>query len=255
MGPAAKLTAQDRKDLGMAGGLPSPDNMMTLDDARNLPLIWARDDPNKLKQFVNKGVIAKIKGFDTDMGMPEIMSAWDDMVAASVAFGKSGQKWTPWDVMDTYGNTKGKFGTERRGDFVYDIATGQAVKYVGPTSKTQTSKKVNLTSSEDVRAIAMQALREALGRAPTTEEVAQFRAGINALEKASPEVTTTTVQLKPNLATGDVEQTSSESTTSGGVSQAAMEGVISQAATGTPEYAKHQSGTTYFNALLGLLGG
>lgn len=256
MGAGTKLSPEEaRKELKLAGGMPSNKLFMSVDDARNLPLDWARNDPKKLKEFVNKGIIAKVRGFDSDMGMPEIMSAWDDLVSTAVTFSKSGQDWTPWDVMDTYGDTKGKFGTERRGDWVYDVATDKPVKYVGATTKTQTNKKVNLTSIEDVRALAMQTLREALGRAPTTEEVAQFRTSINALETASPEVGTTTVQLKPNLATGEVEQGDSTTTSSGGVSQAAMESVISQSVQGSPEAAKYQGGTTYFNALMGMLGG
>jgi len=231
------------------------DEYISADEAYALPAIWAREDPKKLRDFVNKGIIAKIPGFDPDMGLPEIMDSWKAMVDASSELGSRGQKWTPWDIMDTYGNTKGKFGTERRGDFVYDVATNQAVKYVGPTSKTTKQSNVNLSSAEDVKAIAMQALREALGRAPTTEEVAKFKTTINQLERSSPEVTTTTSQLKPNLATGEVETVSQSSTTSGGVSQAAIQETISGAVQGTDEAGKYQAGTTYFNALMGLLGG
>lgn len=231
------------------------DEYLSADEAYALPAIWAREDPKKLRDFVNKGIIAKIPRFDADMGLPEIMDAWKVLVDASAELGSRGQKWTPWDIMNTYGDTKGKFGTERRGDFVYDVATGQAVKYVGPTSKTTKDTRVNLSSAEDVKAIAMQALREALGRAPTAEEVAKFKSTINALEQASPEVTTTTSQLKPNLQTGEVETVSQSSVTSGGVSQAAIQETITGAVQGTDEAGKYQAGTTYFNALLGLLGG
>ncbi len=231
------------------------EDYMDLEEARGLPAIWAREDPKKLRDFVNKGIIAKMPGFDGDMGLPEIMDKWDDLLTMSAELDKRGQKWSPWDIMNTYGNTKGKFGTERRGDFVYDIATGQAVKYVGPTTKTTKDSRVNLTSAEDVKAIAMQALREALGRAPTAEEVAKFKSTINALEQSQPEVTTTTSQLKPNLQTGEVETVSQSSTTSGGVSQAAIQETILGAVEGSEEAGKYQAGTTYFNALMGLIGG
>lgn len=230
------------------------DKELSYGEARIMPRDW---DEKTLKEFVNKGILNKIPGFGVDMGMPEILSAWDEMVKTSYELnqGDPKKKWTPWDVLNSYSDQAGKFGTERKGEWVYDIATGKPVKYVGPTSKTRTSRNVNLTSPEDVRALALQAMREALGRAPTTEEVAQFRSAINAMETASPEVTSTTVQLKPNLETGTVEEVSSSSTTSGGVSQAAMEGVISQAAESGPEYGKYQAGTTYFNALMGMMGG
>jgi hypothetical protein len=263
MGSTKKKTTRLIQEIGPDGrrisvpatGTETSDDYISLEEARNLPAIWAREDPGKLRDFVNKGIIAKIPGFDSDMGLPEIMSKWDDFVSVSMELGKTGQKWSPWDVMDTYGNTKGKFGTERRGDFVYDVATGQAVKYVGPKTKTTKQTQVNLSSAEDVKAIAIQALREALGRAPTTEEVAKFKSTINALEKATPEVTTTTSELKPNLATGEVETVSQSATTSGGVSQAAIQETIMGQVEGTDEAGKYQAGTTYFNALLGLLGG
>lgn len=229
------------------------DDMQGYDDVLGLPALWAREDPKKLQELINKGIITKIPGFDSDMGMPEVLDAWKRLVDASVELGSRGMKWSPWDIMETYGNTKGKFGTERRGDFIYDIATDKPVKYVGPKSKTTKSSRINLSSSEDVRAIAMQALREALGRAPTPEEVSQFTTSINAMERTTPEVTTTTTQLRPNLETGQVEAVSEESTTSGGVSQAAIQNVISTAAEGTDEYAKYQGGTTFFNALLSML--
>lgn len=233
----------------------SEDLYQDIDEVRALPALWAREDPGKLRDFVNRGIVAKIPGFDSDMGLPEILDKWDDFISVSAALGEKGQKWTPWDVMDTYGNTKGKFGTERRGDFVYDVATGQAVKYVGPTSKTTKQSRVNLTSAEDVKAIAMDALRQALGRAPTAEEVAKFKATVNTMERATPEVTTTTSQLKPNLATGEVETVSQSSTVSGGVSQAAIAQTITDSVQDTDEAGKYQAGTTYFNALLGMLGG
>lgn len=222
-------------------------------EARLLPRTW---DQKQMQEFVNKGIAYKIKGFDSNMGMPDILSAWDDLVRASYELnqGNPSRKWTPWDVMNSYANNEGKFGTTRKGEWIYDIATGKPVKYVGPTSKTTTNKQINLSSPEEVRALAMQTLREALGRNPTADELTQYRASINSLEQANPEVTTTTTQLKPNLATGEVEQTAQSSTTTGGVGQAGAEAAIMGSVEKSPEYAKFQ-GANYFNALLAMLGG
>lgn len=256
MGKTGLNSAQAAKEERLAGVkvTGSTDSFMDLQAARNLPLEWARNDPKKLREFVNKGIAGKIRGFDVDMGMPEIMSAWDDIVTTSVAFSKSGQNWSPWDVLASYGQGSGKFGTQRKGDWEYDVATGKPVKYVGPKSKTTTAKRIDLSSAEDVKALTMQVLREALGRAPTDEEVAKFKASINSLENANPEVSTTTVQLTPNIQTGEVEQTSSSTTTSGGVSQDAMADLVRGTAEQTPEYAKFQ-GANYFNDLLAMIGG
>lgn len=232
------------------------DPRVPYESARNLPLSW---DDSTLRQFVNQGILNKIPGFGPDMGMPEIISAWDDMVMASMGFNTShrpGDKmWSPWDVMKTYSNNAGKFGTERRGDWIYDIATGKPVKYVGKTKKTTTSTDLDLSSPEDVEVIATQALREALGRAPTVQELAQFKVSINAAEKENPRVTKTTTTYNPNMNTGELEVVAQDSTTTGGISDAARASVVSGAAENTDEYAKYQGGTTYMNALMQLVSG
>lgn len=221
-------------------------NEMSYESARLMPTSW--DDKQK-KDFIAKGILYKIPGFSSDMGMPEIVSAWDDLVKSSMAFSQSGSQWSPWDVMDSY-KKKENFGTVRRGDWLYDAATGDKVKYVGPRSKTTTSKNIDLSSAEDVKALTTQMLTELLGRAPTVEELAKYRASINGYENANPEITTTTSKLDDM---GEVVSQSSKTT--GGASQAAIGGLVSDAAKEGPEYGKFQGATTYYNALMQMVGG
>lgn len=219
-------------------------------EARLDPLNW---DEKKLREFVNKGILAKMPGFEVGMGMPEIVSVWDDLVKSSISFNQlPGQKkeWTPYDVLNTYSNNEGKFGTIKRGDWLYDVATGEKVKYVGPKTKTRTDKAIDLSSPEDVKAIATQALTELLGRAPNAEELAKFRSSINAEERESPQVTTTTETLSDM---GEVVETSS--VRSGGVSDVARETAIAEEAKKGPEYGKFQSATTYYNAMMQMISG
>lgn len=229
-------------------------NYVTAQEARGLPLQWMQNDPETLKKFVNTGVLNKIPGFDVGMGMPEIMSAWDDLLKASWAMNKyaaqSGKEFTPWDVMNSYSNESGKFGTVKRGDWLYDIATNEKIKYVGPKTKTSSQKKVDLSSTEDVRAIATNALAELLGRAPTQEELGQFRSSINALEEKNPLMATTTETLNDM---GEVVSTETKQT--GGLSAEARAMAVSDEAKQKPEYAKYQSGTTYWGALMQMMGG
>lgn len=223
---------------------------------RNAPTTW---DQKQLSEFVNRGILNKISGFSPDMGMPEIVSAWDDLVVAAMGFnstlGVGNEKWTPWNIMDTYSNNAGKFGTERRGDWIYDIATGKPVKYVGPTSRTTKQRDVDLSSPEQVQAIATQALREMLGRNPTDQELAQFRSSINAMERQNPLVTTVVETLTPDLATGQVRTSESSRVTEGGVTDAARAQLIGGKTEDTKEYGKYQSGTTYFGALMEMISG
>lgn len=213
------------------------------------PLDWS---DKQLKSFVNKGILYKLPGFGADMGMPEIMSAWDDLVKTSQGFSRPGQEWTPFDVMETYNQKPGSFGTVKSsdGDWLLDARTGEKIKYIGPRSKTTTEKRVDLSSPEDVRALSTQMLTELLGRAPTSEELAKYRTSISGLEKANPTIARTTTTINDQG-----EATDSSTTTSGGVSDAARQGLIGDAAKEGPEYGKFQSATTYFNAMMQMMGG
>ncbi len=216
------------------------------DDAVIMPTEWS--DKEK-RDFVNKGILYKLPGFSPDMGLPEMVDAWTSLVDRSQEFSKGGTDWSPWDVMESYKND-GKFGTVRRGDWLYDVATGEKVKYVGPKTKTTTDKRVDLSSPEDVKALTTQMLSELLGRAPTTEELARYRAAINGYEEANPEVTTTTTTLDDMG-----EAVSQSSKTTGGASEAAKAGLVTEPAKQGPEYGKYQSATTYFDAMMQMIGG
>lgn len=223
-------------------------NYLSYEEARLLPTTW---DQNTLRKFVNTGIVNKLPGFGADMGMPEIVSAWDELVKSSLAFSKPGQEWTPWEVMDSYGNS-GKFGTVKSpdGDWLLDAATGQKIKYIGPRTKTTTEKRVDLSSPEDVRAITTQTLTQILGRAPTAEEMAKYRTAMTGFEQAHPSVATTTTTLNDQG-----EAVSSDTTTSGGVTEAGRQQLITEQAKKGPEYGKFQSATTYFNAMMQMIGG
>ena len=213
---------------------------------------------SQVANFVNQGIINKVPGFDVGMGMPQIQAAWQKMVDASVLFNqglKSGQKpWTPWDVLNSWSDNKGKFGTTTKDGWVYDVATGERLKYVGATTKTTKSTQLDLSSPEQVQAIAQSALQQALGRNPNAKELAQFKSTIAGYEKAHPQVTTTTQQLTPDLATGQVDVSSQSSTTTGGVTDAERQALVTEAAQKTPEYGKYQA-ANYFQMLLGMVGG
>lgn len=266
MGPRPTVGA------GAAGAVYVP-----YEEAALVPLSWS---DNQLRRFVNTGILNHVPGFDVNMGMPEIQNAWMRMVDASILFNsrntqlapgqlregvqgpspggrapKAEAMWSPWDVLNSYSSEPGKFGEMRDGDWVYDVATGERIRYVGPTSRTTTSSRVNLSSPEEVQALTTQWLRELLGRAPNDQELAQFRASISNLEQETPEVTTTTQTLSPNLETGQVEVTGEESTTTGGISDAARAALIQEEAMRSPEYGKYQSGTTYWNAMMQMIAG
>jgi len=256
--PGTKYTVKpggSARDTGEFARTTSTRNTLTAEEARREPLRWMQDDPETLKKFVNSGVLNKVPGFDVGMGMPEIMQAWDKLLEDSWMMnrympGGDDKKFTPWDVMNSYGNGSGKFGTVKRGDWLYDIATGEKVKYVGPKSKTRTDTRIDLSSAEDVKAITTNALSQMLGRAPTAEELATFRSTINGMEQKNP-VSSTTTENYSDMG----EVISSNTTQSGGLSAEARAQAVAEGAKKGPEYGKFQSGTTYWGALVQMLGG
>lgn len=236
----------------LSPGFKAGENTSSYAEVKLAPTTW---DSKTLAAFVNEGIMRKAHGFDVGMGMPEILSAWDDLVQAAYGINQSKGpgaegKWTPMDVLRSYANSANKFGTIRKGDWEYDVATGEKVRYVGPRTKTQTSRQVDLSSAEDVQALTTQILTQALGRAPTAKEVATYKATINGAEKANPTLSTQTQTLNDM---GEVTNTSTTNT--GGMSAAAKGALVEKGAKQGPEYGKYQSATTYYNALMQMITG
>lgn len=227
----------------------------TYDEAQNLPGNWYANDPNQYKSLLSKLIMYKVGGITADSGLPEVGAAWDGLLQIAIQLNKSQGKnqktnWTPWDVLESYNHKPGSLGTRRAGDWLIDIATGEKVKYVGPKSKTTKQSAIDLSDPEQVQAIATQTLTQMIGRAPTDKELAQFKATLNGYEKDHPEITTTTDHYDDM---GNV--TASDVVHSGGVSDAARASLIGGGVKKTKEYGKYQSGTTYFNALMQMIGG
>jgi hypothetical protein len=215
----------------------------------NAPTTW---DAKELKSFINKGIVYKIPGFSTDMGMPEAVDAWQKLMMSAQQFSQSGTDWSPYDVMESYNKAPGAFGTIKSpdGDWLLDARTGDRIKYIGPRSKTTTEKRIDLSSAEDVRALTTQMLTELLGRAPSPEEMSKYRTAMGSFEQAHPSVATTTTTINEKG-----EAVGSNTTTSGGVTQEGRAQLISEQAKQGPEYGKFQGATTYFNAMMQMLGG
>jgi hypothetical protein len=165
--------------------------------------------------------------------------------------------------MESYGGADaGKFGTMTKGDWVYDVATGERLKYVGKTTRKTKSEQVDLSSAEEVQALVTQVLREALGRAPNEKELARFKATITGFEKENPtitEVTETATEesIAAAMASGGDVFTGAQqkSVTSGGVTDAARAQLVTDPTQDTQEYGKFQSGTTYWDAMMQMIGG
>jgi len=251
------------KDRFVGGNPPLTEQTSAYSEARTDPTRW---DAGTLKKFVNTGIMKNVPGFDVGMGMPEILAAWDDMVKSSFTINSSvkndDKKWSPWDILDSYGNPANKFGTITKDGWQYDVATGERIKYVGKTTQTSTQKNIDLSNPGQVKAIVTDSLRQLLGRAPTDKELAQYRASINGYENENPAIQTTTTTATPEsiaaaAAGGGSVFTggNTSSVSAGGVTDAARQQLISDSATQGPEYGKFQSATTYWNAMMQMISG
>lgn len=237
------------------GWIPSSTDSMSYQDAQSLPAYWYGSDPSVYKNFLAKLIMYKYPGASSDMGIPEAMSAWDDLLKMAITLNKSNTgssktDWSPWDILESYNRKPGSMGTHKEGDWLLDNATGERVKYVGPKTKTNKQTAIDLSDPKQVQAIAEQTLTQMIGRAPTAKELAKFKATLNGYEAEHPEITTTTDHYDDM---GNV--TASDVVRSGGVSDAARQSLIGSNVKGTKEYGKYQSGTTYFNALMAMVGG
>lgn len=228
------------------------DKYQTYAEASAAPTTWS---DQQLNNFIRQGTMRKIRGFSMEMGLPDVMKAWGDMVDASRAMSSNFARYSPWDIMNSYGDGSTGRGTYKDGAWEYDATTGQRLRFLGATKKTTTSKQVDLSSYADVEALTKSVLIQALGRAPSAAEVASFKKTLNSEERANPTVATTTSTLSPNLQTGEVETTQQSTTTSGGLSAEAKAGLVEEKAQATPEYGAYQAATTYMNSLMQMMGG
>lgn len=223
---------------------------MSAAEAQALPLTWYQQDPQRLRELVNTGILRKVPGFDVGMGLPEIMNAWNNLLQSSWEMSNASKSaWTPFDVLDTYSNQGMNYGTIRSGDWEVDARTGERLKYVGPKSKTTKDQRIDLSSPEDAKALTTQMLSQLLGRNPTAEEVASYKSSINAAERKNPVMAETTVTLDDMG-----EQVSSATVTSGGLSAEAKAALVEQQVKKGKEYGEFQSATTVQNWLMRALG-
>lgn len=172
---------------------------------------------------------ASLAGYDTStMKDGQLAALWGNYVAQAADYFKTGQKVTPWDIM------------------AKDRAQRESA---APRTVTQKSTSYDLSTEGDARAIFYTAAQQLLGRDPTKSETKSFQAALNKMERANPTVTTTTANYLGQ------ELQSQESTTEGGVKEGARQMEAMDLAKAKPEYGAYQAATTYFDAMMQMLGG
>jgi hypothetical protein len=172
-----------------------------------------------------------LAGYDTNgMKDSQIAGLWADYSQQAAAYYANKRKLTPWDVL------------------ALDMKQREAYMNT-PRSVTQTSKSYDMSSRGDAHAIFLTAAQQLVGRDPTKSEIASFQKALNAYEKANPTVTKTTTNYMGDDVTGQT------STTSGGVKDGTRQIMAMEDVKADPEYGAYQAATTYFDAMMEMIGG
>jgi hypothetical protein len=201
------------------------DNTVKLSEVANQYYNW--DTKTKNKFLTQLG----LAGYDTQsMKDSQIASLWGNYAAQAAQYFSQGKRLTPWDILakdrdqrEAYLNT--------------------------PRSVTQTSTNYDMSTREDAHGIFLQAAQSLLGRDPTKAEIGAFQKALNAYEKANPTVTTQTTNYMGDTVTG------ATSTTKGGVKEGARQLMAMEDVKADPEYGAYQAATTYFDAMMEMIGG
>lgn len=186
---------------------------------------WDDGTRNKFLSQLN------LAGYDTTkMTDSQIAQMWAGYAEQAGKYYANGSKMTPWDVL----------AKDRQAREAYMNT---------PRTVTQTSTNYDMSTRGDAHAIFLQAAQSLLGRDPTKAEIGSFQRALNDYEKAHPTVTTTTSNYL-----GDQLQ-SQNSTTKGGVKDSTRQVMATEDVKKDPEYGAYQAATTYFDAMMQMIGG
>lgn len=185
-------------------------------------------DPKTKDKFLTQ---LNLAGYDTNnLRDDQVAQLWAGYAQQAAAYYAAGNKMTPWDIL----------AKDRQAREAYMNT---------PRSVTQTSTNYQMSTREDAHALFLQAAQSLLGRDPTKSEISTFQKALNAYEKKNPTVTTTTSNY-----VGD-QLKSQSSTSKGGVSENARALMAQEDIKKDPEYGAYQAATTYFDAMMQMIGG
>jgi hypothetical protein len=193
---------------------------------------------------------AKVAGLiDPEGGLIEGARLWRMLVEEAQYYGMNDQKVSPWDILTSYVKSSGGEDAVWQADpsnpdFEVNRLTGER-RYTGPEFRTTSETRVDFSDPGTARAIATSVFQQMMGRDPGAGELERFANALHEAEQSNPVVATTTTQYDP--VTG--EAIGSDTSTEGGMSDAARELLATDQVKGKKEYARYQASTTYANAL------
>jgi hypothetical protein len=186
------------------------------------------------------------------LGMTSDPYDWDGMVKAwgwavdqAAGLHDAGKNVTPWGFVSMYEKERTDAG----------LGLNPSTGYTGPRTQTNTNTAVNLPSQSDAEAAVTQLFQEQVGRKPTDNELARYSSTLIGGYRDHPQTTTTTTTNTPTSFAGDgsvIDSDTSTSSTSTGAFNPS--GMLQKKVEADPEYGAYQAATTYFNALMQVIG-
>lgn len=234
--------------VGIALGVPigpGVDKTFTSDEADGYFLSSVLSNPQLLNEYRKR---FSDVGFDVSDNQ-KLRKAWQTAVNwASDSYVKGGRKITPWDAIDELGASNGGASEANR----FKTTTIENVN--------DTNVKVDLSSAQTARAYLEAQMVNTVGRAPTNDEIANFREALNQMEQANAVVSRTT-GTRTNARQGTESTDASGTTTNitGGYSSDNTSTVQTGGmqrdqyaldfARSADDYAEYQAATTYMDAM------
>lgn len=206
-----------------------------------------------------------------ELTLGETIAAYTALLtAAAAAYASRGQRITPNQILEGAIAYRLPRGTDWDGTFgdlkaalvendidVSGIDEEEDLSGTHTTTSTDTSVSRDIMDPNDAMALTRAMIQRELGRDPTKAEFEDFISAVQAAQRANPTRTKTT---ETTTVTTDKDgkpidrDSSSSSTTRGGISQAGVEDILLRRARQNPDWAEWQAVGTYAPALFAALG-
>lgn len=240
--PRASMVSTDKKTLAQQEKISGQVNGaggrigLTADAVLNLPFTWSEKERDAAYRRVGEAIGQPIKSF------ADFNSVWKNATAvaqqswAATQGGKKGSPLTVWDVFDLAKREGAKYGYG-------DGAGGSGGSGGGPVTTHSTSSSVEKLSDGSMWQVLKATATQALGRAPSNDELQRFAARANDIAVRNPTKTSTTTTTSEG-------GSSSHSTTQQGASAGDYQLAAENQINANPETGAYQASTTYFDALI-----
>ena len=206
------------------------------------------NDPKWRTTIITLAQVAGINGINSKSWNFDAQQLWDYLGKQSsdrAKFGIANQ--TPMEVLFDMAGVRGD------GSNLANIIKGGIKSLAGSHTSTSTDTTYDISDPETAKALTNLVLTSALGRKATDAELAQYKAALNAAERANPTVHTGTTTTSTD-ALGNTIGSNTTGTTTGGMSQDGKKQVIDDKASATPEGQAYQTNDV-FNKALSVLAG